>query len=103
MELNIPNFVMIEKQVLLSPYLIDKEKVLYALIVALSNNKQSCCFANNKYFASVLNIEVRHVQNCLRTLEKYNFIVVDYGSTRTITPTINSFLKNRETLNFFED
>jgi len=63
----IPAVVRYSKQ--LSP----QAKLIYAEITALSNHK-GYCFASNKYFAELFDMELRSVSRLVAQLVKYKFI-----------------------------
>ena len=67
--------------VLPAPVRYDKDlhsnaKLLFAEITALSNVK-GYCFASNKYFAELFNVDVRSVQRWLTSLAKKQYISVE--------------------------
>lgn len=96
-KIKIPVWVALEADVLVCKNLSSTEKVLYGIIAALSNNSQKKCFANNSYFAKILNIQKREVQYCLKKLYKLKFIDIKYDEDkRCITTVINSFLEYRQ-------
>ena len=97
---NIPNFIIIEKDILIDKRLSDKEKIVYSIICSLSNNIQKSCYANNKYLCNLSNIKKRQLQNILLHLKELNYIVINENNQkRIITPTINRFLKERNNFN----
>lgn len=49
-------------------------KLLYSIIFGLCS--KSLCYATNEYFAKLLGVTVRQVQNCLSELKKNEFIAV---------------------------
>ena len=98
-KIKIPAWVALEADVLVCKKLTNTEKVLYAIIAALSNNSKKKCFANNSYFAKMLNIKNREVQYCLKKLYKLKFIDIKYddnNNRRSITTVVNSFLEYRK-------
>lgn len=96
-KIKIPVWVALEADVLVCKNLSSTEKVLYGIIAALSNNPQKKCFANNNYFAKILNIQKREVQYCLKKLYKLKFIDIKYDDDkRSITTVVNSFLEYRQ-------
>lgn len=98
---NIPNFIIIEKDILIDSRLSDKEKIVYSLICSLSNNKNKSCFANNKYICNLSNIKIRQLQNILNHLKELKYIIIHKkNNKRIITPTINKFLNERNNFNF---
>lgn len=98
---NIPNFIIIEKDILIDSRLSDKEKIVYSLICSLSNNKKKCCYANNKYICNLSNIKIRQLQNILNHLKELKYIIIHKkNNKRIITPTINKFLNERNNFNF---
>ena len=97
----LPNFVVIESQVLIDNRINSNEKLLYSYICLLTNNKRLSCFANNKYLARIFNVSERQIQNYLKNLKKYNYIciTVENGNKRKINTIINTFLSSREKIN----
>lgn len=94
--IRVPVWVSIEADILVSNDLTSTEKVLYALISALSNNDKKKCFATNKYLGSVLDIKERNVQYCLKKLKDLKLIDIHFeNNKRTITTTVNSFIDYR--------
>ena len=94
---DVPAWVCIEADVLVSNALTSTEKVLYALISALSNNEKKKCFATNKYLGSVLDIKERNVQYCLKKLRDLKLIEFQFENNRRfITTTVNSFIDYRQ-------
>ena len=94
---DVPAWVCIEADVLVSNALTSTEKVLYALISALSNNEKKKCFATNKYLGSVLDIKERNVQYCLKKLRDLKLIEFQFKNNRRfITTTVNSFIDYRQ-------
>lgn len=49
-------------------------KLLYSIIFGLCS--KSLCYATNDYFAKLLGVSVRQVQNCLSELKKNEFISI---------------------------
>lgn len=95
--MRVPIWVSIEADVLVCKNLTSTEKVLYALISALSNNDKKKCFATNKYLGLVLDIDIRNVQYCLKKLKELKLIEVQFcNNKRTITTTVNSFINYRQ-------
>lgn len=95
--IKVPIWVCIEADILVSNVLTSTEKVLYALISALSNNDHKKCFATNKYLGSVLDINERNVQYCLKKLKDLKLIDIHLDNNkRTITTTVNSFIDYRQ-------
>ena len=63
-------------------------KLFYGEITALCN-REGYCWATNKYFAELYDVEIRTIQNWLESLERNNFIHVDldkssFGTKRKI-------------------
>src|SRR5277367_2458257 len=56
--------------------LLPNAKLLYSEITALSN-KNGYCWASNRYFAELYDVEVRAVQNWLESLRDNGFIKIE--------------------------
>lgn len=69
-------FAVIPATVLFNNSLKPNEKLLYALITALSN-KEGYCFASNKYLGEKLGVDPKTITSWLADLRKYNYIMVD--------------------------
>lgn len=59
--------------------LMDKAKLLYSEITALSNS-MGYCYASNQYFADLYSITIRQVQTLLKDLSNKGYIKVDRNS-----------------------
>lgn len=57
----------------------DKAKILYGEISALSG-KYGYCFATNQYFANLYNISDRQVRRLLNSLSSKGYIIIDNES-----------------------
>ncbi len=69
-------FAVIPATVLFNNELKPNEKLLYALITALSN-KEGYCYASNKYLGEKLGVDHKTVSRWLGDLRKYNYLVID--------------------------
>lgn len=69
-------FAVIPATVLFNNDLKPNEKLLYALITALSN-KEGYCYASNRYLGEKLGVDPKTITNWLADLRKYNYIMVD--------------------------
>lgn len=59
--------------------LMDKAKLIYSEITALSNS-MGYCYASNQYFADLYSITIRQVQTLLKDLSNKGYIKVDRNS-----------------------
>ena len=80
--------IWIEIKILKNEELTLQEKVLLAMIKALDNEKG--CFASNKYFAELLGVSVRRVQEILSSLGEKEYITVEIKGYNTRTIRINN-------------
>lgn len=98
---DLPNFVVIESQILVDNRISAMEKLVYSYICLLNHNDRLSCFANNKYLAGLFKKSERQIQNYLRNLKKYNYITTRYDkfNHRLINTTINTFLDTRSKIN----
>lgn len=95
-KIKVPVWVAIEGDVLISSDLTSTEKILYALISALSNNEHKKCFATNKYLGAVLNISSRDIQFCLKKLCELKLVEIKTeNNKRSLTTTVNAFISYR--------
>lgn len=69
-------FAVIPATVLFNNELKPNEKLLYALITALSN-KEGYCYASNKYLGEKLGVDPKTITSWLADLRKFNYIMVD--------------------------
>lgn len=69
-------FAVIPATVLFNNELKPNEKLLYALITALSN-KEGYCYASNKYLGEKLTVDPQTVSRWIGNLRKYNYLVID--------------------------
>lgn len=69
-------FTVIPATVLFNNSLKPNEKLLYALITALSN-KEGYCYASNKYLGEKLGVDPKTITSWLADLRKFNYIMVD--------------------------
>lgn len=69
-------YAVIPATVLFNENLKANEKLLYAIITALSN-KEGYCYASNKYLAGKFNVDPKTISSWLSDLRKYNHIVVE--------------------------
>ena len=69
-------FAVIPATVLFNNSLKPNEKLLYALITALSN-KEGYCYASNKYLGEKLGVNPKTITSWLADLRKFNYIMVD--------------------------
>jgi hypothetical protein len=67
-------FTKVYDEILYFPRLTPNEKLLYCLIYDLCLDNPRGCFANDRYFADVLEVGTRAVQFALVTLEKKGLI-----------------------------
>ena len=95
-----PSYIVVDSSLFLDQRFSSTDKVLYGLIVALSNNDKHKCFATNNYFANALNLKKRQVQNCLNKLRNYCYISIMFeNNKRIITTFINKQIEKRDNLN----
>ena len=73
--------------------LMDKAKLLYSEITALSNS-MGYCYASNQYFADLYSITIRQVQTLLKDLSNKGYITVDREENFTHNNTSNNNKKN---------
>ena len=69
-------FAVIPATVLFNNELKPNEKLLYALITALSN-KEGYCYASNKYLGEKLGVDHKTVSRWIANLRRYNYLVID--------------------------
>ena len=95
-----PNYIMIEKEVLLNNNLVAEEKLLYAYISALSNNDKKICYASNSYLGKLLNKSPRQIRRFISNLKKYNYVTyrMEHGK-RLLSTTLDVFITKRESGN----
>lgn len=67
-------YAVIPADVRYHPKLSANAKLLYGEITALCNS-QGYCWANNKYFAKLYEVDERTIRRWIEALEKYEFIV----------------------------
>ena len=72
----------------------DKAKILYGELSALSN-KKGYCFATNKYFADLYSISDRQVRTLLKSLADKGYIIVDNESQPRKIYTFESILEQK--------
>ena len=65
----------IPAEILLNEELTDKEKLILAMILYLSE-KTSSCFASNKYIANIVNVTADRVSKIISSLRAKNYIKV---------------------------
>lgn len=65
----------IPAEILLNEELIDKEKLILAMILYLSEETSSC-FASNKYIANIVNVTADRVSKIISSLRDKNYIKV---------------------------
>lgn len=65
----------IPSEILLNEELTDKEKIILAMILYLSEETKSC-FASNKYIANIVNITADRVSKIISSLREKNYIKV---------------------------
>lgn len=75
-ENNIGYYAVIPATVLFNNELKPNEKLLYAIITALSN-KEGFCYASNKYLGDKLGADPKTVSRWIANLRKYNYLVID--------------------------
>lgn len=73
--------IWIPKEIWLSPILSMWEKVLFAEIYSLDNEKG--CYASNKYFAIFFKVSERQIRNHLRSLKEKGFIGINIKNRNT--------------------
>ena len=71
-------FAVIPATVLFNNSLKPNEKLLYALITALSN-KEGYCYASNKYLGELLNVTPRTITRLISVLINENLIMTNYN------------------------
>lgn len=69
-------YAVIPATVLFCEQLKANEKLLYALVTALSN-REGYCYASNKYLAGKLGVDQHTISRWLADLRKHNFIYVE--------------------------
>ena len=69
-------YAVIPATILFNERLKANEKLLYAVITALSN-KEGYCYASNKYLAEKLNVDPKTISSWVTDLRKQNFIYVE--------------------------
>lgn len=65
----------IPAEILLNEELTDKEKLILAMILYLSEETSSC-FASNKYIANIVNVTADRVSKIISSLKEKNYIKV---------------------------
>ena len=65
----------IPAEILLNEELTDKEKIIFAMILYLSEETSSC-FASNKYIANIVNVTADRVSKIISSLRDKNYIKV---------------------------
>lgn len=65
----------IPAEILLNKELSDKEKIILAMILYLSEEKGSC-FANNKYIANIVNVTPERVSKIISSLKDKGYVDV---------------------------
>ena len=65
----------IQAEILLNEELTDKEKIILAMILYLSEETKSC-FASNKYIANIVNVTADRVSKIISSLRDKNYIKV---------------------------
>lgn len=75
-ENNIGYYAVIPATVLFNNELKPNEKLLYAIITALSN-KEGFCYASNKYLGDKLGADPKTVSRWIANLRKYNYLIID--------------------------
>ena len=63
----------IPAEILLDKKLSDKEKIILSMIVYLSEENK-CCFASNKYFASIVNVTANRISKIISSLNTKEYI-----------------------------
>lgn len=89
--------IWIPAEILLNKNLSDKEKVILAMILYLSEEKGSC-FASNKYIASIVNVTHERVSKIISSLKDKGYVSVKLKyktdskeiEERQITPVVEN-------------
>ena len=76
----------IPAEILLNKNLSDKEKVILAIILYLSEETKSC-FASNKYIANIVNVTHERVSKIISSLKDKGYVSVKLKSTFSFTNT----------------
>lgn len=63
----------IPAEILFNKDLSDKEKLILSMIVYLSEENK-CCFASNKYFASIVNVTANRISKIISSLNTKEYI-----------------------------
>ena len=63
----------IPAEILLDEKLSDKEKIILSMILYLSEETK-CCFASNKYFASIVNVTANRISKIISSLNTKEYI-----------------------------
>ena len=87
----------IPAEILLNEKLSDKEKIILAIILYLSEETKSC-FASNKYIASIVNVTANRVSKIISSLKEKQYIKVQLKyktdskeiEQRQITPIVEN-------------
>lgn len=89
----------IPAEILLNKELTDKEKLILAMILYLSEETSSC-FASNKYIASIVNVTSDRVSKIVSSLKKKEYIEVKL-KFRTDSKEVESrqIIPNKEKIN----
>lgn len=96
----------IPADILLDEKLTDKEKIILSMILYLSEENK-CCFASNKYFASIVNVTANRISKIISSLNKKEYINIKLKyktdskeiEERQITPivqNINRYCQNQQ-------
>ena len=95
----------IPAEILLNEKLSDKEKIILAIILYLSEETKSC-FASNKYIASIVNVTANRVSKIISSLKDKRYIKVKLKyktdskeiEERQITPIVENINRYSEKL-----
>lgn len=90
-------YVVIEATILENEYLSSSDKIVYATISALSNNKDGYCYLTYKSLSNKLKIQERQLYYSIKRLKEQNYLITCKKGQRTfLMPSTSALIRARQ-------
>ena len=75
------SFIAVPRKILNDKLCSQTDKLVLGIINSLTNNMEYC-YANNNYFANILNVGTKTISNSINNLKRLNYIYIEYENNK---------------------